>query len=71
MFRLNGPEMPKIDLNRALRPRFDSSEREQMLNWTGRGNEPRPATPARPEAPVQTINRGPVFGRRGRDHHGR
>lgn len=71
MFRLNGPEMPKIDLDRALRPRFDSSERAHLLNWTGRGNEPRPVTPIRPEAPVQTINRGPVFGRRGRANPGR
>jgi hypothetical protein len=65
---MNGPEMPKIDLNRALRPRLNSSERAQLLNWTGRGNEPRPVVPAQPDSPVQTINRGPVFGRRGRGH---
>jgi hypothetical protein len=63
--------MPKIDLDRALRPRFDASERAHLLNWTGRGHEPRQVTAPRQESPAQTVNRGPVFGRRGRDSQSR
>jgi hypothetical protein len=52
-----------IDLARALKPRLDATERSHVLNWQGRENAPRQAGP---ERAAQTVNRGPVFGRRGR-----